>query len=134
VVGPDEESAQWAQTVARHAGWKCVVARKLRTGDRRVTVALPPDLSFAGRNVVLVDDMISTGQTIASCARGVLERGAISVSCAVTHALFGDETWLMLRGAGVENLWSSDSVAHAGGTIEIAPLLAAAIKELPDLA
>jgi ribose-phosphate pyrophosphokinase len=131
VVGPDEESAQWARTVAQHAGWSCTVARKLRSGDRHVTVALP-DESFAGRTVVLVDDMISTGHTIARCARGLFERGARAVSCAVTHALCGDETIRMLHGAGVANVWCSDSVARAGGTIGIAPLLAAAIEELPD--
>jgi ribose-phosphate pyrophosphokinase len=131
VVGPDEESAQWAETVARSAGWEFVVARKVRTGDRHVTVKLP-DKSFAGRVVVLVDDMISTGHTMADCARMLLERGARTVSCAVTHALCGKETIRMLHGAGVQDVWSSDSVACAGGTIELAPLLASAIEQLPD--
>ncbi len=130
VVGPDDESAQWAESVARHAGWSCVVARKIRSGDRRVEVLLP-DEAFAGRTVVLVDDMISTGRTIAECARALLGRGARSVSCAVTHALCGEETIRMLHGCGVENVWCSDSIASARGTIGIAPLLAAAIEELP---
>ncbi len=133
VVGPDEESAQWAGTVAKHAGWSCAVARKRRAGDRQVTVLLP-DEPFTGRTVVIVDDMISTGHTIAGCARALLERGARAVSCAVTHALCGNETIRMLHGAGVENVWCSDSLARGGGTIEIAPLLATSLEQLPDLA
>jgi ribose-phosphate pyrophosphokinase len=129
VVGPDEESAQWVKTVARHAGWRYAVARKSRSGDRRVTVTLPEE-SFAGCTVVLVDDMISTGHTIAGCARSLLERGARAVYCAVTHALGGNETIRMLHGAGVEKVWSTDSVASSRGVIETAPLLAAAIEDV----
>jgi ribose-phosphate pyrophosphokinase len=132
VVGPDEESAQWAGTVAEHAGWSCTVGRKVRTGDRRVTVSLP-DEPFAGRHVVLVDDMISTGHTIAGCARALMERGARTVSCAVTHALSGQDTIRMLHSAGLKNVWCSNSIPSAGGAIELAPLLAASIRGMPDV-
>lgn len=130
IVGPDEESAQWAGSVAQHAGWHSTVARKRRAGDRSVTIVLP-EQSFVGRTVVLVDDMISTGQTIAQCARALRERGARAVHCAVTHALCGADTVPLLHAAGVTDLWCSDSIAHACSAIPLAPLLAEAIAQLP---
>lgn len=131
IVGPDEESAQWAQSVAQHAGWSSAVARKTRTGDRSVTIVLP-EQPFAGRAVVLVDDMISTGHTIAQCARALHERGAREVHCAVTHALCGEEIVRMLHDAGAGNLWCSDSIARPCSRIGLAPLLAGAIRDLPE--
>ena len=132
IVGPDEESAQWAQTVAQHAGWSSAVARKTRAGDRSVTIVLPEE-SYAGRTVVLVDDMISTGHTLAQCARALYERGAREVHCAVTHALCDAATVKLLRDAGVKQMWCSDSIAHECSTIELAPLLAEAISKLHTL-
>ena len=129
IVGPDEESAQWAQSVAQHAGWKSIVARKTRAGDRSVTIVLPEE-SFAGRTVVLVDDMISTGHTLAQCARALHERGAREVLGAVTHALCDEGTLKLLNAAGVRKWWCSDSIAHPCSTIELAPLLAEAINTL----
>lgn len=129
IVGPDEESAQWAQSVAQHAGWNASVARKTRAGDRSVTINLPEE-SYSGRNVVLVDDMISTGHTLAQCARALHQRGARAVHCAVTHALCDAATSQLLSNAGITKVWCSDSIAHACSTIELAPLLAEAIDKL----
>lgn len=129
IVGPDEESAQWAQSVAQHAGWHATVARKTRAGDRSVTITLP-DESFKGRTIVLVDDMISTGHTLAQCTRALHERGAHKVHCAVTHALCDTSTWNMLNDAGVEQMWCSDSITHECSTIELAPMLTEAISKL----
>lgn len=129
IVGPDEESAQWAQSVAQHAGWQSTVARKTRAGDRSVSIVLPEE-SYAGRTVVLVDDMISTGHTLAECASALHGRGAREIYCAVTHALCDATTTQLLHEAGVKNLWCSDSVAHNCSTIELAPLLVNAIHEL----
>lgn len=129
IVGPDEESAQWAQSVAQHAGWSASVARKIRAGDRSVTIILPEE-SYAGRSVVLVDDMISTGHTIVQCARALYEHGARAVYCAVTHVLCDAATLQLLNNAGIKKLWCSDSIAHACSTIELAPLLAEAIDKL----
>lgn len=129
IIGPDEESAQWAQSVAQQAGWSANVARKTRAGDRSVTITLPEE-SYTGRSVVLVDDMISTGHTLAQCARALRERGAGEIHCAVTHALCDADTVQLLHNAGVKNLWCSDSIAHACGTIELAPLLAEALGNL----
>ena len=128
IVGPDEESVPWARSVAQHAGWDSTVANKTRAGDRSVTIVLPEG-AFTGRTVVLVDDMISTGHTLAQCARALHERGAREVYCAVTHALCGADALQMLHDAGVKRLWCSDSVAHACSTIELAPLLADAIGD-----
>ncbi len=127
LVGPDEESAQWiAQAAARH-GFDYAVCRKVRRGDRDVEVALP-DVSMTGRTVVLLDDMASTGHTVARAARALREAGALSVDVAVTHALFAEGALTVMKDAGIGEIWSTDCIAHPTNAISMAPALAAALR------
>lgn len=130
LLGPDEESAQWVSEAARACtpaadhGW----CQKQRAGDLEVRLTLPPGLDCRGRAVVLVDDIVSTGRTLAAAARLALAAGANSVAVAVTHALFVDDAWAELQAAGVGQVWSTDCVPHASNSISVVPLLARALS------
>lgn len=125
-VGPDEESAQWVEAAARTAGSDWLVGRKVRTGDRAVRISLPA-APIAGRRVVLVDDMASTGRTLAVAARALLGAGARRVDVAVTHALFAGDGLAVIHAAGVQSVWSTDSIAHETNRIPLAALLGRAV-------
>ena len=123
LVGPDGESAQWvAQAAARH-GLEHAVCTKERHGDRSVTIHLPP-VAVQGRAVVLLDDMASTGHTLAQAARLLLQDGAASVDVAVTHALIDAEALAALHAAGAGEFWSTDCVAHPMNAVAMAVALA----------
>lgn len=123
LVGPDEESAQWVSAIAASGETEFCVARKTRLGDRDVRIALP-EAGFAGRNVVLVDDVASTGRTLAAAADELARRGAASITVLVTHALFVGDAWATLRAAGVSRICSTDSILHESNGIPLAGLLA----------
>jgi ribose-phosphate pyrophosphokinase len=107
-----------------------VVCRKQRRGDRDVEVALP-DMALAGRHVVIVDDVASTGRTLAAVARQALSGGARCVDVAVTHALLVGDAAEVLRSAGIGALISTDTVPHASNRISTVALVAAALLQLP---
>lgn len=127
LLGPDAESAQWVQAAARPGGLEFAVCTKARSGDRNVTVRLP-EVRMRGRAVVIVDDVASTGHTLADATRRVRDAGAVSVDVAVTHALFVEDALPRLHAAGVDRVWSTDSVEHPTNAIRLAPLLAAALR------
>jgi ribose-phosphate pyrophosphokinase len=130
LLGPDAESAPWVRDAARACGpatdHGCCT--KQRRGDRDVFVTLPSAPDCRDRSVVLIDDVASTGRTLAAAARLALAAGARSVDVAVTHALFVGDAAAELQAAGVGRVWSTDSVAHASNAISLAPLLAAALR------
>lgn len=127
LIGPDEESAQWiAQAAARH-GSDHGVCRKVRYGDRHVEIALP-DIDVRQRQVVLLDDMASSGHTLAKAARGLLAAGAASVDVAVTHALFTGDAGRLLWDAGIRQVWSTDCIPHPSNAVSMAPAIAAALQ------
>jgi len=127
LLGPDEEAAPWVRSAAQAQGLEHGTCIKQRSGDREVRVALP-GLDFRGREVVLIDDVASTGRTLAVTAGALLQRGAAAVDVAVTHALFVDDAIAQLAAAGVRHVWSSDSVPHASNVVSLVPLLAAALR------
>jgi len=128
LLAPDEEAAQWVRAAALAHGLDHAVCRKVRRGDRDVQVALP-DAPVAGRAVVLLDDVASTGRTLMAAATGALLQGASSVDVVVTHGLFVGDAFAQVKGAGVRHVWSSDSVPHASNVVSVVPLLAAALLE-----
>lgn len=129
LVGPDEESAQWVALAASRHGFDHAVCRKVRNGDRAVHIALP-ELAFTGRQVVLLDDVASTGHTVAQAARLLLAAGASCVDVAVTHALFAGDALQVMQAAGVGDVWSTDCIAHPSNAISMAAPIAQALRQL----
>ncbi len=129
LIGPDEESHQWVSAVAAIAGFPYAVANKTRFADKNVKVVLP-DIDVQQTNIVLVDDMISTGHTMLEAAQQLFRQGALSVNCLITHALFNQETSKLLKDSGVESIWSTDSVTHPDNVIHLDKLLADSIRNL----
>jgi ribose-phosphate pyrophosphokinase len=118
LLGPDEESAQWLALAAMRHGF-----------DRTVEIALP-DIPVSGRQVVLLDDVVSTGHTLAQATRQLLAAGAASVDVAVTHALFIDDAWPMILNAGVREVWSTDCIKHASNAISMSTSIAEALTRI----
>lgn len=129
LLGPDRESAPWVASIARPRGLDYGVADKQRLGDHEVQITLP-DLDISGREVVLVDDIASTGHTLAVAANQLLMAGAKQVDVLVTHALFAGNARAVLQAAGVTSVHSTDSVLHDSNQVELAPLLADALSKL----
>jgi ribose-phosphate pyrophosphokinase len=127
VLGPDSESEQWAAAVAVPGRLEHAVCSKTRRGDRDVELRLPA-VTLAGRRVVLVDDIASTGRTLAAAAAQCLDRGASGVDVFVTHAILGGDADAQLRLAGVGEVWSTDSVTHASNVLPLAGLIAGHLR------
>ncbi|RNJ73982.1 MAG: ribose-phosphate diphosphokinase [Thaumarchaeota archaeon S14] len=88
VVSPDAGGAQRAALLARELGCESFALQKRRdrrTGATSVTARGAPAVS--GRDVILVDDMISTGGSISDAAALLRSRGCARVHAACTHAL-----------------------------------------------
>jgi ribose-phosphate pyrophosphokinase len=128
LIGPDEESEQWVAAIANHEGLDYRVARKQRFGDREVWVTLP-EADYEGRDLVLVDDVVSTGHTLAAAAQVLLPYRPASISALVTHALFAGDALDQLQAAGVDNIWSCDSIPHPTNRVPLDSLLGDCLSE-----
>ncbi len=129
LVGPDSESEQWVHALARYAGLDYAIAHKERLGDREVRIRMPEG-SYRGLEVVLVDDMASTGRTMIGIAEILKAQGAGPIQSLVTHALHDDEAERLMHAVGIEHVWSSDSITHASNAVSLTEVLADAVKAI----
>ncbi len=127
LVGPDAESAQWVHVAATQNSLPWTVCQKTRHGDTEVEVELPKD-EISGRDIVLVDDVASSGQTLATAARALLAAGAARVDAVVTHAVLTAEAGPAMKAAGISEFWSTDTVPHESNVLSVVPLIAEALR------
>jgi ribose-phosphate pyrophosphokinase len=127
VLGPDRESEPWVESVAARLGAESAVFAKTRLADASVDLTPPANVRLAGREIIIVDDICSTGGSLLAMVGMLRSAGASRIGIAVTHALCPMRTVTALLSAGAESFISSDSVAHETNRIRLDSLLAAAI-------
>ncbi len=133
VVGPDAESRSWVDDLASRLGVAHAVAQKTRHGDRSVKIELSDPQIFKGRPVLLVDDIVSSGGTLMTCARALVAAGAASIDAIVTHALFPADLTDRLAAVGVRSIRSTHTVPHPTNAIALDAMFATALRnELGD--
>jgi ribose-phosphate pyrophosphokinase len=128
VVGPDAESEPWVGDLAGRLGLAHAVARKTRRSDRSVEIAFADPKLFAGRPALLVDDIVSSGGTLLTCAQALVAAGASSIDAIVTHALFPPELSSEFLRAGIRSIRSTHSVPHPSNAIALDAILVDALR------
>ncbi len=128
VVGPDAESEAWVSDLSGLLGLPYMTARKTRHGDRSVAIELPEPHAVRDRPVLMVDDLVSSGGTLAACARTLKTVGAATIDAVVTHALFPPGTVDEFARAGIRSIRSTNSVPHPTNAIALDDLLATALQ------
>lgn len=132
ILAPDKGALRRAKIFAEIVGGECDYLEKYRdriTGE--VSVRLK-NLDVKDRNVVIVDDIISTGKTMALAARQALKNGALSVYAACAHALLVGNALKLLKDSGIKEIIATNTVPVPSGVkvVSVAPYIADAIKKL----
>lgn len=130
LIGPDGESEQWVAAVARDARAPFVVLEKTRRGDRDVEVSVPDLARWNESTPVLVDDIISTAQTMIKAIGHLKVTGLRPPVCLGVHAVFSDDAYLDLQAAGAGRIVSCNTIAHPSNVIDVSALLVDGVRRL----
>lgn len=128
LIGPDEESAQWVEDVARRAEAPFIVLTKTRRGDRDVEVSVPHVERWRSHTPVLIDDIVSTARTMIETVGHLRRAGLASPVCLAVHAVFAQTAFDDLRAAGAADIVSCDTISHLSNRIALAPVVAAGVR------
>ncbi len=135
VVSPDVGGVKRARNLAYALDVPMVVMEKKRFLDRHDTSeAFEIIGNVKGMDAVIIDDVISTGGTIAHSALSLKEAGTTSVTVLSSHAVFAGEAVAKLSAAPIDTLIISDTIALPKEKmfpklrfVSVAPLIADAI-------
>ncbi len=129
ILGPDWESYQWAEAIAKHIGVESTVLEKTRYSSRHVSVKMKKLIEIKGKTVVIVDDIISTGHTIAEAAKKAKAAGAKKIVAIGVHGLFVENAISKLKKAGVSEVVTTNCIEHKTNKIDVTELLAEELKK-----
>ncbi len=127
VIGPDAEAEQWAKIAAERLQTDYDVFEKKRLGDERVEER-PRRANAKGRDVLIVDDIISTGGTIVEALRIIFSQGARHVDVACTHPILASGALAKIQKAGAGDIVGTDTAPSPLSPARVAPLIAEEIK------
>jgi ribose-phosphate pyrophosphokinase len=87
----------------------------------------PSDAPVQGRDVVITDDIIATGSTMAESVAVLDERGAGRIFTACVHPLLARAARTKLEAAGVERVYGTDTVERDVSAVSVAPVVASVL-------
>lgn len=130
ILSPDKGGVNRVKMMAEMLGVEYDYVKKERdreTGEVRV---VPKKLDVEGKIVVIVDDIISTGGTIALAARSVKELGAVDVYAMCSHALLIGEAFDKIVKSGVRDVVAANTVPSSVSKISASPAIIRGLKKL----
>jgi ribose-phosphate pyrophosphokinase len=134
VVSPDAGRVKMATQYAQRLGGPVAVLHKRReTGTKTKVTHLVGDVR--GRPCLIIDDMISTGGTIAESIEALLAAGARpEITVAATHAVFVEGSRDKLDHTAVRKVIVSNTISVAGQgwekleIVSLAPVIASTFR------
>jgi ribose-phosphate pyrophosphokinase len=138
VVSPDVGGTKRARNLAYALDLPIIVMEKKRYLDRHdVSESYEIIGHVKGKIAIIIDDIISTGGTIAHSAKSLKDAGATSVIVLATHGVLAGEAKEKLAEAPVDDIIITDSIAVPKEKqfsklriVSIAPILADAISSI----
>jgi ribose-phosphate pyrophosphokinase len=128
IIGPDKGALGFAEEISSILKCDCDYLEKTRISPEKVEMK-PKNLDVEGRDVVIIDDIISTGGTIVSASRILNDLGANKVLVGCVHPILVEDALLKIFAAGVDDVFATDTLKSDVSTISVAPLVAGYLKK-----
>jgi ribose-phosphate pyrophosphokinase len=127
LLAPDDNAIRFAKTASAICGKPFDHLQKERIDSYTVRIT-PKKLAVQGKSVAIVDDVISTGGTIATATKELRKQGARRVIASCVHGLFVDNAEENLKVC--DDVVATDTVQSRYTKVSVAPEFAAAIRAL----
>ena len=109
IAAPDMGGAKRANAYARYLECPVIICHKSRE-KANVVGSITAIGDVAGKNVVIVDDMIDTAGTLAKAANVLKEMGALSVRACATHPVFSGPAYDRIAESELEEVIVADTI------------------------
>jgi len=129
VVSPDKGAVERSKAFAKHFGENVPVdffekKRDVKTGE----ITMSGKLSLENKDVVISDDIIATGGTMATAIKLSKESGANKIYAVSTHALLLQNAKYRILKAGADEIIGTDSIDNEASKVSLAKAIADYLK------
>ena len=129
VISPDKGAIERSKAFAKNFGDDVPVEffekkRDVKTGE----IVMSGKLNLKNKDVVIADDIIATGGTMATAIKLSKQSGAKKVFAVATHALLLQEAKYRILNAGADEIIGTDSIDNEAAKVSLAKIIAAYLK------
>jgi ribose-phosphate pyrophosphokinase len=122
VLAPDKGALDRAKQASNIIGCNFDYIEKTRIDGATVEIK-PKNLQVNNKKVAIIDDIISTGGTMAKSIKELKKQGAKKILVACTHGLFAGEAIKKIISAGCNEIISTDTIRSEFSKVKIAPCI-----------
>lgn len=122
VLAPDHGALDKATLAADQLACDVDYLEKTRIDGNTISIA-PKNLEVRGRTVAIIDDIISTGGTMAEAIKQLHRQEADMIYVACSHGLFAGTAVDTLQNARCKEIISTDTIQTQFSTVSVAPIL-----------
>ena len=139
VISPDAGGVKRATTFAKHLeAYVGFVHKKRDPKIHNEVQSFTVIGEVEDRNIIIVDDIIDTGGTIAAASRIIEQKGVRSINVAATHGIFSDGSVEKLKDTPIDRIVTTDTLVQNGnaeaiGKVEVlsvSPIIANALTSI----
>jgi ribose-phosphate pyrophosphokinase len=127
VVSPDQGGKERAKEFAKELGSEYIALEKTRDRKTGKVQIKTKNIDVANRDLILVDDMISTGGSIVKATQFLKKQKCKKVYVACTHALLMNDAEKRIKKAGVTKIFSANTIPGKTSIVDISNAIAKAI-------
>jgi ribose-phosphate pyrophosphokinase len=127
VLAPDKGALDRAKQASKIINCDFDYMEKTRIDGETIEIN-PKKLNSENKNVAIIDDIISTGDTMAKSIQELKKHGAKKVFVACTHGLFAGDAVKKLTNAGCDDIISTDTIISKFSKVKISPAISPFFK------
>jgi ribose-phosphate pyrophosphokinase len=132
VVSPDAGGIKRAYEFAKILGSDIIALKKCRDSNSgEVFIDDNLEHNIADRDVIIVDDIITSGGTIAKACRVLKKNKADKIYTMCVHAPLVEDAAEKIRAAGVKEIISTNSIPSPYAKVDISPIVSSSVRSLP---
>ena len=128
ILAPDKGALERAKQASEIIECDFDYMDKTRIDDSTIEIK-PKKLNAQNKNVAIIDDIISTGGTMAKSIQQLKKHGAKNVFVACTHGLFAGDATKILGSAGCNEIISTDTIQSDFTKVKISPCISPFFKK-----
>jgi len=130
VIGPDKESGAFVDDFCKKFPAQKIVFEKTRdTKTGKINFFYDKNCDLRDKDVIIVDDIVSTGKTILQAAKIVKESSPKTISFAFVHSVFGDKAVEGLRKINPKKIVFTNTLENSHFSVDIIKPLAKYLLE-----
>jgi ribose-phosphate pyrophosphokinase len=127
ILAPDKGAKHRAEQISQIVNCEYDYLEKKRIDGATVEIK-PKNIDAHNKNTVIIDDIISTGGTMAKAIKQLKIQGAKKIAVACTHGVFAEGAKEKLHIAGCDEIICTDSIQNEFSKVKLASAIA---KKIP---